>query len=192
MRTFGRLFIALFSLMSAWPEPAAGQSSASREGYRERYEVLSERNIFLRERRRRREERPQSRPYSPPRPVEESYALRGVVFEEGLFRAYIENLRSGEMLRVQVGDALLRGVVSEIQMDAIEYDQGGRRTWIEIGQTLTGSQAVASGSFGSGSSAGDSSSSASQPSSPLPDANDPNLTIEQRMRLRRQQQLNQR
>lgn len=170
-------------------EDAPTREAGSTPDYRERYGIISEWNVFLRERRRRREERPpETRPAFVPRPAEESYALRGVVYEDGEFRAYIENLRTGSMMRLRMGEELARGTVSNIAMDAIEYEQGGRRVWVDVGRNLTGSLASAS-EPASGSEA--SPGATSQPAGGAINPNDPNLTPEQKMRLRRQQLLNQ-
>ena len=67
-----------------------------------------------------------------------------------------------------------------IEIDGIEYDQGEKQTWVTIGNNLTG-QSV------SGISASMSSTDAAGPTSLPFDPNDPNLTVEQRMRLRRLQ-----
>lgn len=166
----------------------AQQAPPTRPSFREHYGVLSDRNIFLRERGRSSRDRnePSSRPAGPPRSPEQSFVLTGIVFEGDEFYAYLEN-ESGSTQTLRVGDPVARGVISQIQIDAIEYDSGGRRGWVEIGRRLTGEVAGPRG--GAGSSSG--SDATSQPSpGPLPNPNDPNLTIEQRMRLRRAQEMN--
>jgi hypothetical protein len=163
---------------TSWP-----QSRPSSESYRDRYGVVSERSIFLKERGRPASSRSEHRDHrdSSPRRAEDSFILTGIVFEDGEFRAYLENTDNSSVFKLRVGEPVARGVVTQIQIDGLEYQSGSQRTWIEIGRRLTGAQMssviVAS--------------SSSQPSStPLPNPNDPNLTLEQRMRLRRMQELN--
>jgi hypothetical protein len=162
------------------------QQEPPREGYRDRYGVLSERNIFLRDRGRRRRWEPTSQPAYGTRPAEDSYVLRGVVFEDDQFHAYVENLSGYSVLKLGVGDTVASGKIAQIEINAIEYELSGRRTRIEIGQTLTGGQAASFETILS-----ETSGSTTQPASaPAINPNDPNLTIEQKMKLRRQQELN--
>ncbi len=94
-------------------------------------------------------------------------------------RLWVENTDSSTITKLRVGDPIAHGIVTQIQIDAFEYETTGRRGWIEVGQSLTGEQVVARST----------SAGTTQPSS-LPNPNDPNLTIEQRMKLRRMQELN--
>ena len=80
----------------------------------------------------------------------------------------------------------LRGQPPAIALDAIAYEHDGKKTWIEIGSDLTGKFAAASTPAYGGSTA---SASATTGPTSLPanvDLNDPSLSAEQRMRLRRQ------
>lgn len=176
----------------------AADPAPRRESYQDRYSVLSEHNIFLRVRSR----PPASRPsYTPPAPrvPEQSLVLRGIVMEEGEPRVYLENLDGGgPMLRLRLGDKVARGTIVEIAIDAVAYEQAGPPVWVQIGQDLTGRTPGSSGSRPGGySSTATLSSPTSQPAAdaapspgPLPNPDDPNLSIEERMRLRRAQSLN--
>lgn len=155
----------------------AGDSST------DRYAVLSERNIFLKERHARRE--PSSRPASsqPVLTPEQSLVLRGVVLENDELRAYFEDLGSAsDVVRVAPGEPLRSGRVVEIGIDAVAFERDGQLTWIEVGQDLTGAVSTARGSVSSSSSA---TTGTSVPASG-------NLSIEERLRLRRQQETNRR
>lgn len=185
------------ALLAALVLPTVGSAQrppdsqpSRRESFSERYGVISERNIFLRDRSRRSFGRgePSSRPasFSAPRQAEQMYVLTGVVLEEGEFRAYFENIDNGSVLRVRVGDSIARGVVSQIGIDAVEYEHGGQFIWVDVGHNLIGAQAFPVSSGSSFADAG----STTQPSSPMPNPNDPNLSIEEKMKLRRMQELN--
>ena len=174
------------SLAATTTSPAPARESA-RQHYSDRYAVLAERNIFLRDR---------ARPTTQPRPAEparrspeQSFVLTGIVAEEdGIIRAYFEDVEGEGVTRIAIGDAIARGRVSAILIDAIEYESNGQRTWVEIGSDLTG-RAAAVASSGS---SDDEPTTAPADAAASIDPNDPNLTMEQRLRLRRLQELNRR
>ena len=90
--------------------------------------------------------------------------------------------------RVSPGDKLARGHVTLIATDALAYEHDGRQQWIEIGSDLTGKTAPSSSGYGASLSSGGSTSTTGPTSLPANlDPNDPNLTVEQRMRIRRLQ-----
>ena len=153
-------------------------------GYTDKYAVLELRNVFLKDR-----SRPTSRPSSSSttqpshRSPEESFAIRGIAIEDNGFRAYVEDLNNNAMLKVSPGDKLARGHVTAIELDAIAYEHDGKESWVNIGNDLTGKTAPGpTPTYGS--------TATSSPTT-LPaniDLNDPNLTVEQRMKLRVQLQ----
>jgi hypothetical protein len=156
-------------------------------GYNERYAILEQRNVFVRDR-----SRPTSRPVSSGssstqptrRSIEESLVVRGIAMEEYGYRAYVEDLNTGNTLRLSPGDALGRGHVSAVALDAIAYEHEGTKTWIDIGSDLTGKTSIVAA-------ASPYAAAATTSPATLP-ANVPNLTVEQRMRLRVQLQNQQR
>ncbi|HEY7116765.1 MAG TPA: hypothetical protein VH475_09275 [Tepidisphaeraceae bacterium] len=183
--------------------PAArGASSATpapttRESDRERYAVITEHNIFLKNRR-----VPSAPSTGSSRPMTEierlrqtpeaNFVLTGVVFEDEQFRAFLEDIKGGKVLRLSVGDPIASGKIVAIDIDAIAYESAGKQTWIGVGTTLTGipySSFASSSSSSSSSSAASASSGGAAPSTPLPDANNPNLSIEEKMKLRRAQEI---
>ena len=180
---------ALVLAQSRDPGASGSGLSVSRPSYGERYGVISERNIFLRERGHRsyrREERPaSSERVSTP---EDSYVLTGVVIEEGEYRAYIEGSGGSSVIKARVGEPVARGTISRILIDAVEYERGGQRTWIDVGRSFSGAIVTPPSSGDSSSASGSTSQPASGPAALNP--NDPNLSLEQRMRLRRMQELN--
>src|SRR6185437_12172753 len=126
----------------------------SSHSYSERYGILSERNIFVRDR-----SHPTTGPgsagYNPDQSSsagsspsartdpEHFIALRGVVFEDNAYRAYVENTSSGVLTRLSVGDAIARGKVAEIALDGISYEgPGGKQAWIVVGDDLAGEPAI--------------------------------------------------
>lgn len=171
--------------------PQSPARPAPQQGYSDRYAILEKNNIFVRDR-----SRPTTRSSSPTtspqtrRSPEESLVVRGIAMEELGYRAYIEDLNNGTTLRVSPGEPLGRGYVTAIALDAIQFDYGGKQTWVEIGSDLTGKESTAA-MFSSA----DGSAAATTRPATLPanvDLNDPSLTVEQRMRLRVQLQRQQR
>jgi hypothetical protein len=161
-------------------------ASTSRESYSDRYGVVTDNNVFVRDRRRSsRRSGSSTNPTS--RPIEESLVLTGIVIEDQGLRAYVENTDTHNVMRLSPGDAIGRGKVDSIQIDAFDYDRNGEHSWVEVGNDLTGQAArlpdTSSSLFST------TGPSATQPSGPPIDPNDPNLTFEQKMKLRRQQEL---
>jgi hypothetical protein len=182
------------------PSPAKPQS------YRERYAVLSERNIFLKDRRVRSgpstSRSGSDRPPAPP--PEATYVLTGVVLEEGQYRAYVED-SNGKINRLAVGDAIARGHVAEIDISAMAYESNGQVAWVNVGYDLRGkpweaptaasyiSRAGPGGGFPSttpsnNTGGGNGNGAAAVPVPPL-DPNTVGLSIEERMKLRRMQEM---
>jgi hypothetical protein len=188
-------------------------TQATAPSYRERYTVLSDRNIFVRERYkivkesdRERNERPRGPSNDGPRrPMEAGFVLTGVVLEEGLYRAYVEDSNASRILRLANGDPVANGHIAAIAIDAVAYEANGQIKSIAIGCDLTGTPISLSttriggdsggGRYGSNGSGGSTSgpttgsSTAGPPTPPLPDPNNPNLSLEEKMRLRRAQEL---
>ena len=175
---------------------AAETPPTTRQNYNDRYGVLSDRNIFLRERGRR---APSTRQYansstSSSRPAAEStYVLTGIVLEEGQYRAYVEEVSSGRVQRLAVGDAVAKGHVLDIDIDAMAYSANGKGTWIPIGCDLQGKPfnafpSALSRYMSTTTTTSPTSGPSTQGTTPLPiDPNSPNLSVEERMRLRRMQ-----
>lgn len=202
--------------------PAPTSRPARPQSYSDRYSILSQRNIFLKDRSRGSSGRDgdgrngsSTQPSTQPsrRPIEESMVLTGIVEEGGEFRAYVEDQLNSAIIRVSTGDRLAHGTVARIGLDSIEYEQGGsvggatnsttsatapaaaRKTMVAIGSDLTGREVAFSiGAFSAGAEGGNAAAGATTgPVMPTGvqglNPNDPNLTMEQRLKLRRMQEL---
>lgn len=165
------------------------QSSSSPQqrppDYRERYGVLVERNIFLRNRSRPPARTPTTNSSEsgtrPSRRPEQSYLLTGIVMEEGRRIAFIENTSTSSTERLAVGASIAGGKIIDVDFHHLEFESAsGQRSKVEIGKTLAGGERSSSG----GTEVAD-----TQPSDAPIDPNKPNLTVEERLKLRRQQQL---
>jgi hypothetical protein len=159
------------------------QPPARQYEFRERYEILNERNIFLRNR-----SRPQRNATTNPstgsstqssRRPEQLYTLTGIILEEGRRLAFIENMTTGTTERLAVGAAVAGGKIVDVDFHHLEFETGaGQRVNVEVGRTLSGGSRDAAAAV-----------VATQPSSAQIDPSNPNLSREERLRLRRQQEL---
>lgn len=153
------------------------------------YDVIAERNMFMRERHRPRDATTRPAPatvptdYVPDTP-ERRYVLRGVAIEDGEFRAYFENVRTGEGLQVKPGDAIGNGHVAQIAIDAVAYaSTEGAIVWIDVGQNLNGMRDTRSVPSSAGPVA--SSTPAASSAGPSTGPTDPaTQSLEERMRAR--------
>ena len=194
------------------PQQQPQQRPARPPSYSDRYSILNQRNIFLKDRSRGGGSRNGSNPTTASastqptrRSPEETLLLRGIVVEQGEVRAYFEDVVNSRIVRVGQGDAIARGRIASIDLDIVEYEPttttggaagGGaaapKRTFVVVGHDLTGKvSALDGGATGEG--GGDASAATTGPVMPSGVAglnpNDPNLTPEQKMKLRRAMEL---
>ena len=168
---------------------ADSKSPTTKPDFGTTYGVLSERNMFLKERKAPRpsgSDRPQARPprdENSPQARERQMVLRGVAIEDNELHAYIENTRNNQIVRVAPGDKLVNGNVVDIAIDAIAYSTEGKTAWIEIGQNLAGVHtAAAPGTDGDAPSSQPSGGPSIGPAAPLPTEGG---SLEERMKARR-------
>jgi hypothetical protein len=64
--------------------------------------------------------------------------FKGVVQAGADFTAFIENEAAKQVIQAVVGDAVARGRIKSIDLDAIVYEVGGDSRRIEVGQNLNG------------------------------------------------------
>jgi len=112
----------------------------------DRYQVLSEHNIFVKNRVQR-SRGPTTRETSRegPRRPETAFVLRGCVIEdEQKYAAFVENIATGVTRKVTVGEEIATGKVVAIGFDYLEYESSGQRTPIKVGDNFTGTAATTS------------------------------------------------
>ena len=143
------------------------------------YKILSERNIFLPDR-----SRPDRRaaPPAPVYPSEHFILLRGIVRQGDLYIAFLEDTRNRTTSKARVNDAVAQGRIAQIALDYLEYEKNDKTVKVEIGKTLEG-PAMAGPSV-------ESSSPAIAAPAPPPEAGRDQGSALERMRQRRQQELN--
>ena len=172
------LLIALTAL------PGFGAEQPKRENYETRYGPLVEHNIFSKDRPIHKAPATQHSS-APPRTAEESLVLRGVALDsDGAIRAYVEDVDNNKVLKVGLGDSIGRGKIVGIDIDSVEYAANGQDTFIQAGEDFTGKQVIAITSEPSGSTGSGGAAPTTGPAEVI-NPNDPNLTMEQKLKLRR-------
>jgi hypothetical protein len=105
------------------------------------YEVILNRNMFSRQRGDRQARRADGPRREVVMPNPESYfRLKGIVQEDGMFIAFLEDTRGNSVLRLRQGDAVARGTIKALTLDAIEYQFGDQVTAVRLGYDLEGGQ----------------------------------------------------
>jgi len=116
----------------------SGQSANPRDSWGT-YRIVVERNMFSRQRGPRITRTRRQVPVAPPAPDPESYVvLKGIVQEDGTFIAFLEDTQSGQIRRVRQGDSVVRGKITSLTLDSIEYEFENRTTTVTMGLNLQG------------------------------------------------------
>ncbi|MBM4016954.1 MAG: hypothetical protein FJ288_01285 [Planctomycetes bacterium] len=126
------------------PGPPTASPPAARPSQWESYRVLSERNMFLRNRASPASRRPAptAPPAAPPAATgDDRIVLTGIVHQGEDYVAFFEDTRTGKTAPSQIGAALGRGRLAAITLDAVQYACDGNTTRIAIGSNLSGAAA---------------------------------------------------
>jgi hypothetical protein len=190
----GCLSIFAFNIatFAAAPTTAPAEARSSHhEGFSDKYASIVDHNIFLRDRgRRERSTQPSTQHASAREPApEELVWLSGVAMEIDGFRAYAEDTSGAIVRKLAPGDSIARGKITAIEIDAVEYEHNGQRTWIAVGNDFTGNPAVVSSIAASTSPSEAPTTNASGASSQPADSSAAVQSLEERMRQRRTQEL---
>jgi hypothetical protein len=179
--------------------------------FAEDYGIILDQNIFLRNRspRQRVEDRPVVQV-----PREQTLVLTGISQEtDGTYYAFVEDVAQNRTLKLKAGDQVARGKISDITIDQICYEHEDTKTWVAAGSNLSGTQVLSmtneraasnlsrfdngnNQGFGGGrgfdnggNQRGGRNNTPSMPVvSPPPLVGDAGMSIEERMRMRRQQE----
>lgn len=181
MRKFVPVFVLLAVTVSlghsAEQATATRPSKPSKPTYAERYSVIAECNIFLRQRSRsssggNRGGSASTQP-SDARSTKR-IALLGVTVDGEERRAFFESSERSGILRLGVGDAVGDGKIVRIELDGVEFQVGQVTRRVGLGQDLSGGVFVPS-------------AATSDNASGAP-ASEAGLSLEERMKLRRQRE----
>jgi hypothetical protein len=130
--------------VSAPAAPPAEVRTSPQESF-DKYQVLLSNNIFVRDRARWAPKASAAPLLSP----EEATALRGIVRQgEGASAAYVvflEDVRTQQTTEMRVGERVCAGRLVNPTLESVDYLKNGVAKRIEIGQNLTGAEAVAPG-----------------------------------------------
>jgi hypothetical protein len=134
-------FWLLLALAMLIAQMALSDEEVSDKSAWDNYKIIVDRNIFSKNRRvyveRQRGE--QKDRYVPPPPAPESYfVLRGIVKEDDVFAAFLEDTRGYEVLKVKAGEEIARGFVKSLTIDSLDYEMDGNSVSIFIGNNLQG------------------------------------------------------
>lgn len=133
--------VAFGLLVTMWPVAGFTRDATAQQDRWAKYQIILERNIFSRQRgaMRRRDRDEEPRPVVVPNP-ESYFRLRGITQENSAFIAFLEDTRTGGVLRLRQGDRVARGEIKALDLDAIEYAVEGRASTVRVGQDLEGGQ----------------------------------------------------
>ena len=112
------------------------------EDFAGRYGILTEKNIFVRNRP---PTRAAARPIvsAGPRRPEESLVLTGIAIQEGRHVAFIENSATRSTQRLMPGDTVAGGKVVAVDFDGLEFESNGQKVRVAIGRNFLGTTFVA-------------------------------------------------
>jgi hypothetical protein len=139
------LWLAAISSAGLAAGAAPAEVKAPRQESFDRYQVLLSNNIFVRDHARWAPKGPVSA--GPALTPEEATALRGIVRqgedEEAEYFVFLEDLRTQQTTEMRVGDPVCSGKLVNPTLESVDYLKNGVAKRIEIGQNLTGKEAVA-------------------------------------------------
>lgn len=137
-QSFGFLGFAVLFLFST--TVVSGQEMNSEKTSWEDYRVISERNIFSRNRRQSNQSvftEAQKRPAIVQK-EQSYYILRGITRQADGFVSFIEDSRTMEIGKFRKGEMIGKGRLKNITLDYISYELEGGTIRVEIGMNLEG------------------------------------------------------
>jgi hypothetical protein len=102
-----------------------------------KYSIILDRNMFSRTRQGPRPIDDAPRPTRMPDP-ESYFLLRGVVQQDNQFIAFVEDKRTGTVLRLREGDTVARGMVKSLNLDGLQYQFQDKTISVTMGSDLEG------------------------------------------------------
>lgn len=132
--------LSLLILLVAGLSVVLASSEADGSDSWDRYRVLSDRNIFVRNRQSSQVIRPELQPTINPVDSADQYLVLTGIVQKGLETiAFIEDTRSRKTIKVAPGNQIGNGKLIKITLDNVEYECEGQIIRIGIGSTLMGS-----------------------------------------------------
>lgn len=125
---------ALLTVAADGPEPDG----------REKYRILEENNFFLRDRSRR-DPQPAREPPRPPPQPERYIVLRGIASRNGRYIAFLEDTRTRQVMLRSAGETVADGLITAISLDHLKYEKEAETVIVELANTLQGTALTLSG-----------------------------------------------
>lgn len=144
---------ALFAMSATMATAADDESRTEKISTDDRIELIIERNIFLRNRRppppvrvsrpepEEKEEVVVIREPAPPKNPATAFVLKGVAMQAEERVAFIESLEDKSKIKLKLGDPIADGVIVNVEIDYIEFNQGQENIRVVIGNRLDGTAA---------------------------------------------------
>jgi hypothetical protein len=154
------LAVALGAAIIAWPQSGHGQertapdpnaaketqppsrmeNNKAEQNSWAKYQIILQRNIFSRQRGPvRQRQAAQARPVIT-RNRESYLILKGIVQQDNIFIAFIEDTQNNSILKLHEGDSIARGVARNFTLDSIEYQLQDKTVSVTVGRDLEGGQ----------------------------------------------------
>jgi len=180
--------LSLMVLLAAPIALALDSPEANETASWDRYRMLSERNIFVRDRGVLSESRPVSEQTA--RAIhddnDKDLVLTAIAQKGREYIAFVENTRSGETIKVRPGDPIGKGKLVKITLSHVEYESEGTTARIEIGSSLAG---LTVSPVSTATAASPEPDVSTDPDRPANATDDGTSAILERMRKRREQQI---
>jgi len=170
------------------PAQARPEEQQSQATSWDRYKVLAERNMFLRDRAAAQRAASRAAPVYPP---EHFIVLTGIVRQGEEYIAFLEDTRSKATSRVGADGPAAQGRIVRVALDYVEYEKDGQTLKVEMGQSLEGGppgRPAAPDTSAAAGAAADKSAGTAPPAANA-GSEDENAVLE-RLRQRRQKELN--
>jgi len=118
--------------------PAKAEGAEGSGASWDRYKVIAERNVFLRDRTRRNDRMRLPASTAPERQPWQDIVLSGVSRVGHEHVAFLEDTRRGGTTRARVGDEVGGGKIVEMTLDGLTHERNGERARVRVGSTLGG------------------------------------------------------
>jgi len=137
-RLYSQLIITALLLIGAVKPADSADLMKARLPW-DKYKVLAERNLFLRNRTRPVKRSDPGKPRPPANP-ELDIVLTGIIQSGTEFIALIEDNGSGVTTEVRAGGKVAAGLLKDITLDYVEYEVKGNLRKIKLGMNLAGGE----------------------------------------------------
>jgi len=115
--------------------------------------------------------------------------LRGIVFQDGRFIAFIEDTLTRETTKARIGDSVAQGRLKNITLDYVEYESYGRTVKVAVSDNFARAETASKDASKPPPAAGTTQASDTTTSRPGTGVKKEGLSVLERLRQRRQREL---